>query len=186
LRASLSVLDDVGGTVERDDRGIAIATQLNEHAARADVPARLLVMLVNARTTLGDVPLPAEPVGLGARWETRKTRVLYGFEIRQVNTYTLIGRVGDELKLRVTMQQTALPQTLTFSEDGIEIVVDSFSANASGDIVNNLHALNTEAHATGESASRLTVRSSEGTEKVSTSRVFEFRTTNTDVQIPSP
>lgn len=97
LRASLAVLDDIGGTVERDDRGIAIVTQLNERAARTDVPARLLVMLLNARTTLGDVPLPADPVGLGARWETRKTRVLYGFKVRQVNTYTLIARAGDEL-----------------------------------------------------------------------------------------
>jgi hypothetical protein len=185
LRAGVKVLNNVGGWIERDDRGIALATDLNERAKRPDVPARLLVMLVNARTTLADVPLPAGPVGLGARWETRKQLSLYGFKVKQVNTYTLLARVGNEIKLQVTTQQTALPQTISFPEDGLTIHVESYSSTASGEIVNNLHALSTEATARGESKSRLTVESADGTEKVETERAFEFQMSNEEVEIPT-
>ncbi len=185
LQAGAAVLKDVGGWIERDDRGIVLATDLNERARRSDVPTRLLVMLVNARTTLADVPLPAEPVGLGARWETRNQLKLYGFKVSQVNTYTLVGRVGDELKLKVTTQQTALPQTVSFPEDGLTIVVDSYSSTGAGEIINNLHALSTEATARGESQSKLTVTSVDGTETIQTERVFEFQLANTLVEIPA-
>ncbi|MGB3052736.1 MAG: hypothetical protein WBB42_17170 [Polyangiales bacterium] len=182
LQAGAAVLKDVGGSIERDDRGIVLATDLNERAKRPDIPARLLVMLVNARTTLADVPLPAEPVGLGARWETRKQLNLYGFKVSQVNTYTLVGRVGDELK--VTTQQTALPQTVSFPEDGLTIAVESYSSTGAGEIINNLHALSTEATPRGESQSKLTVTSVDGTETIETERVFEFQLSNTLVEIP--
>jgi hypothetical protein len=184
LQAGAAVLKDVGGSIERDDRGIVLATDLNERAKRPDVPAGLLVMLVNARTTLADVPLPAEPVGLGARWETRKQLNLYGFKVSQVNTFTLVGRVGDELKLKVTTQQTALPQTVSFPEDGLTIAVESYSSTGAGEIINNLHALSTEATARGESQSKLTVTSVDGTETIETERVFEFQLSNTLVEIP--
>ncbi|MBW1831295.1 MAG: hypothetical protein JRJ10_06285, partial [Deltaproteobacteria bacterium] len=138
LNKSASVLNNVGGWVEVDDRGIIQRTELNESAKRADVPVRLLVMIINARTSLSRVILPAEPVGPGARWEARKDLTLYGFEVSQVDTYTLLEKVGDELKLNIQIQQTALPQTITFEEEGIELSVESFKMNASGEVIANL------------------------------------------------
>ena len=61
LQASAAILDDVGGTVEMDDRGLSLATELNDKAKSPDIPLRLLMMIVNARTTLSRVVLPAEP-----------------------------------------------------------------------------------------------------------------------------
>ena len=75
------------------------------------------MMIVNARTTLSRVVLPAGPVGLGARWEARKELQLYGFKVQQVDTYTLVERVGDEIKLNVAVTQNALPQTLDFPDE---------------------------------------------------------------------
>jgi hypothetical protein len=54
----------VGGTVEMNNRGIALTTELNDKAESPDIPLRLLMMIVSARTTLSRVALPAEPVGL--------------------------------------------------------------------------------------------------------------------------
>ena len=71
LRQSAAILDDVGGTIEMNDRGVSLATELNDKAKSADIPLRLLMMIVNSRTTLSRVVLPAGPVGLGARWEAR-------------------------------------------------------------------------------------------------------------------
>jgi hypothetical protein len=155
LRQSAAILDDVGGTVEMNDRGIALATELNDKAKSPDIPLRLLMMIVNARTTLSRVVLPAEPVGLGARWEARKELMLYGFKVQQVDSYTLVERVGDEIKLNVTVTQNALPQSVDFPEEGISIAVEQMVANAGGEIILNLNALESDAAATGDATDKL-------------------------------
>ena len=179
LRQSAAILDDVGGTVEMNDRGISLSTELNDKAKSPDIPVRLLMMIVNARTTLSRVVLPAAPVGLGARWEARKELMLYGFKVMQVDSYTLVERVGDEIKLNVTVTQNALPQSVDFPEDGVSIAVEQMVANARGEIILNLNALESDAAAAGEATDKLTVTGPEGTEKVEVNEAFEIRMTNT-------
>jgi hypothetical protein len=179
LRQSAAILDDVGGTVEMNDRGIMLATELNDKAKSPDIPLRLLMMIVNARTTLSRVVLPAEPVGLGARWEARKELMLYGFKVQQVDSYTLVERVGDEIKLNVTVTQNALPQTIDFPEEGISIGVEQMVANAGGEIILNLNALESDAAAAGDATDKLTVTGPEGTERIEVNEAFEIRMTNT-------
>jgi hypothetical protein len=179
LNKSASVLNNVGGWVEVDDRGIIQRTELNEAAKRSDVPVRLLVLIINARTSLSRVILPAQPVGVGARWEARKSLTMYGFEVSQVDTYTLTEKVGDELKINVQIQQTALPQTVTFEEEGIELNVESFKMNASGEVIANLNALETNAVASGESTGVLNVKTVDGTEKIEIDRAVQIRMTVT-------
>lgn len=179
LNKSAAVLNNVGGWVEVDGRGIVQRTELNEMAKRSDVPVRLLVMIINARTSLARVLLPAQPVGLGARWEARKDLVLYGFKVNQVDTYTLSERVGDELKMNVQIQQTALPQTVTFDEEGVELSVESFKMNATGEVIANLNALEANAAAKGESVGVLNVKTVEGSERVEIDRAFQTRLTVT-------
>jgi hypothetical protein len=179
LNKSASVLNNVGGWVEVDDRGIIQRTELNEAAKRSDVPVRLLVLIINARTSLSRVILPAQPVGVGARWEARKSITMYGFEVSQVDTYTLTEKVGDELKINVQIQQTALPQTVTFEEEGIELSVESFKMNASGEVIANLNALETNAVASGESTGVLNVKTVDGTEKIEIDRAVQIRMTVT-------
>jgi hypothetical protein len=179
LRQSAAILDDVGGTVEMNDRGIMLATELNDKAKSPDLPLRLLMMIVNARTTLSRVVLPAEPVGLGARWEARKELTLYGFKVQQVDSYTLVERVGDEIKLNVTVTQNALPQTVDFPEDGVSIAVEQMVANARGEIILNLNALESDAAAAGEATDKLIVTGAEGVEKIEVNEAFEIRMTNT-------
>lgn len=179
LRQSAAILDDVGGTVEMNDRGISLATELNDKAKSPDLPLRLLMMIVNARTTLSRVVLPAAPVGLGARWEARKELTLYGFKVQQVDSYTLVERVGDEIKLNVTVTQNALPQSVDFPEEGVSISVEQMVANARGEIILNLNALESDAAATGEATDKLTVTGPEGVEKIELNEAFEIRMANT-------
>ena len=179
LRQSAAILDEVGGTIEMNDRGISLSTELNEKAKSPDIPLRLLMMIVNARTTLSRVVLPAAPVGLGARWEARKELMLYGFKVMQVDSYTLVERVGDEIKLNVNVTQNALPQSVDFPEDGVTIAVEQMVANARGEIILNLNALESDAAAAGEATDKLTVTGPEGTEKVEVNEAFEIRMTNT-------
>jgi len=179
LRRSAAILDDVGGTVEMNDRGVVVSAELNDRAKSADVPIRLLTMIVNARTTLSRVVLPAEPVGLGARWEAHKEIELFGFQIQQVDTYTLVERVGDEIKLNVTVTQNAVPQTIDFPDEGISITAEQMIANAQGEIVLNLNALESDAFGSGESDDRLVVAGKDGSQRIEIDEAFEIRMSNT-------
>ena len=179
LRNGASIVDQVGGWVEVDNRGRMLAAELNERTKRSDVPVRLLRMIVNTRETLTRVLLPVEKVGLGARWETRREIKAYGFNVQQVNTYTLVDRVGDELMLNVTVQQLAVPQTIEFPEEGIEISVESMTAQADGQIILKLNALESDASASGAAEDRIIVKTVEGTESVHVQEEFEIQVANT-------
>jgi hypothetical protein len=179
LRNSAAIVDEVGGWVEVDDRGRLLAGELNEQTKRSDVPVRLLRMIVNTRETLTRVLLPAEPVGLGARWESRQEIKAYGFTVQQVNTYTLVDRVGAEAMLNVTVQQLALPQSIDFPEEGIEISVESMTGQANGQIILKLDALEADASATGAGEDRIIVKTAQGTETVNVQDEFEIQVANT-------
>jgi len=179
LRDGAAIVDEVGGWVEVDNRGQMLAGEFNEQTKRSDVPVRLLRMIVNTRETLTRVLLPEEPVGLGARWESRRQIKAYGFDIQQVNTYTLVDRAGDEIMLNVTVQQLALPQSVEFPEEGIEISVESMAAQADGQIILDLAALESDASAAGSAEDRIIVKTVEGSETVNITEEFEVQIANT-------
>ena len=179
LDKSVAVLNNVGGWVEVDDRGIVQRSDLNSAAKNPDVPARLLMMIINARTSLSRVLMPAEPVGVGARWEAGKELILYGFKINQSDTYTLTERNGDDLKLNVQIQQTAPKQTVTFEAQGVELTLESLTMNATGQVMVNLQSLESNARATGEAADLLNVKTVDGSEEVEIDSAFDVKMTVT-------
>ena len=177
LNRSVALLKKVRGWVEVDDRGIVQASNLSQAAKDSNVPVRLLLTVVNARTSLARVILPAEPVGLGARWEARKKLKVYGFNMEQVDQYTLVEKVGDELKLGIDIVQTAPEQTVTFKREGVEFALKSLSMSAQGDVILNLNALEGSAKTQGQSGEVLTLKTVEGTEEIEINTAFQFRTT---------
>jgi len=179
LRDGAAVAKDIGGWVEIDNRGNMLAGELNEQTKRSDVPIRLLRMIVNTRQTLTRVLLPEEKIGLGARWETRSEIRAYGFKVQQVNTYTLVDRAGDEIMLNVTVQQMAVPQTIEFPEEGIEISVETMMAQADGQIILDLDALESDASANGKGEDRILVKTPEGTDVVEVAEEFDVQIANT-------
>jgi hypothetical protein len=136
-------------------------------------------MLVNTRETLTRVRLPEEKIGLGARWEARKEISAYGFKVQQVNTYTLVDRAGDEVMLNVTVQQMALPQTIEFPDEGIQISVETMVAQADGQIILDLDALESDASANGKGEDRILVKTAEGIDTIEVAEEFEVQIANT-------
>ena len=119
--------------------------------------------------------LPAQPVGIGARWEAKKELLLYGFKISQSDTYTMTEKNGSEIKLNVQIQQTAPKQTVTFEEEGVELVLEALSMNATGSVVLNLKAIEANAQASGEAADLLNVKTVDGSEKVEINSAFDVK-----------
>lgn len=179
LRDGAALAERIGGWVELDDRGQVLDGALNQRSKRSDVPVRLLRMIVNSRETLTRVRLPDEKVGLGARWESRRPIKAYGFDLQQVDTYTLVDRVGDEVMLNVTVQQIALPQTIEFPEEEIVISVRSMTSQADGQIILDLRALESDASANGSAEDHLLVKTSEGAESIDIKEEFEVQVANT-------
>ena len=179
LREGAAVANDIGGWVEIDDRGNMLAGELNQRTKRSDVPIRLLRMLVNTRETLTRVRLPEEKIGLGARWEVRTEISAYGFKVQQVNTYTLVDRAGDEVMLNVTVQQMAMPQTIEFPDEGIQISVETMVAQADGQIILDLDALESDASANGKGEDRILVKTAEGIDTIEVAEEFEVQIANT-------
>jgi hypothetical protein len=179
LREGAALAEGIGGWVELDDRGRLVAGALNEQARRSDVPVRLLRMIVNSRETLTRVRLPEEKVGLGARWESRRQIRAYGFDLQQVDTYTLVDRAGDEVMLNVTVQQLALPQTIEFPEEEIVISVQSMRSQANGQIILDLRALESDASANGTAEDHLLVKTPGAAESIDIDEEFEVQVANT-------
>jgi hypothetical protein len=179
LRDGAAIANDIGGWVEIDNRGNVLSGELSERTKRSEVPIRLLRMILNSRETLTRVLLPTEKVGLGARWETRKEVIAYGFRVQQVNTYTLVDQAGDELMLNVTVQQMAKPQTIEFPDEGIEISVETMMAQADGQIILDLSALESDASANGTGEDRILVKTPEGADTVEVTEEFEIQIANT-------
>ncbi len=185
LQTGAAILDEVGAWVEIDDRGIFLAGEFNEVAKRADIPTRLLRMIVNTRTTVTRVLLPAEPVGIGARWEIKREIEIYGFKVMQIDTYQLVDQAGDELMLNLSVQQMGLPQKVEFPEEGIEITVESMSATATGQIILNLDALESDASANGHSLDKIAVTTVSGSENIEVAEVFDIQIANTTNLMPN-
>ena len=185
LQAGAAVLEGVGGWVEIDNRGAILAGALNEAAKRGDIPARLLRMIINTRSAVTRVLLPAEPIGVGARWEAKRETELYGFKVTLVYTYQLVDQAGDELMLDFTLQQIGVPQEIEFPDEGSEIAVESLNAKASGRIILNLHALESDASARGTSVDKIVVETVSGTENTETVEDFSVQIANTTHLMPN-
>ncbi len=172
---SAALLRDVGGWVEIDDRGNTVRSELNQAAKNPDVPTRLLMTIVHARTSLARVVFPAAPLGLGAVWEARQQLKLFGFEIQRTDRYTLTDRNADEVKLRVHILHKAPEQTLTFVEEGVEFALKSLSTTARGEVVLNLNALEGNARVEGQSSENLTVKTGESMENIELVSAFQLK-----------
>jgi len=69
IEKSAAFLKGTGGSVAINDQGTVLGTQSNQEDS--DVPLRLLWVIGNTVSLFSMVGLPAEEVGVGARWRIR-------------------------------------------------------------------------------------------------------------------
>lgn len=97
-----------------------------------DLPADMAETVDQMRQSLTSlaVPLPAEPVGVGARWQVLKRITAGGVDTAQLGSYTMIGRVGDDVELAVDVVQfAAAPQVQT---KGLTAEIERYQALGGG------------------------------------------------------
>lgn len=72
------------------------------------------------------IPLPTEPVGVGARWESVRT-IASAATIRRTTTVTLKARVGSVLTLAVTVDETPVDSVFRIPGSAQTLTIDRYA-----------------------------------------------------------
>lgn len=142
VRDSLGQMSSTSGWSLIDARGAILERDLELPAGGDD---QLSQVLDSAEQSLEQmsVPLPAEPVGVGAQWEGTRDIESGGFSVTQTAIYTLNSIEDDDLTLGVTLTQTASEQNVEMAglPPGFEASLDSLESAGTGTIQTNLNRL---------------------------------------------
>lgn len=107
VNAALAAVKGLSGTYSVDSRGQVGSTPMTvSGAASAAAPSGSDIQEQMQQMAL---PLPAEAVGPGARWQARQQTNANGLEVTQTTEYTLRSRNGDLLELDVKIIDVSLP-----------------------------------------------------------------------------
>jgi hypothetical protein len=100
-----------------DDRGIVVSAVLDDESLVGVDPAipSLMTQFTENRKTAA--PLPAEPVGIGARWTVEQFIAANGLEVSQSVEYRLVAIEGTVITLEVRISQQ--PATTTIQLPGV-------------------------------------------------------------------
>jgi hypothetical protein len=76
-------------------------------------------------------PVPEEPVGVGAKWETTTTMNQNGMKLTQVAISELVSLEGNVMKLKITISQSAPKQKIT--TQGVTVDLDHYKGSGGGE-----------------------------------------------------
>ncbi len=99
----------ISGTLVRDARGLCTVTSVAAPPGALGPKPPGVEESIQQSMDVISVPVPAEPVGIGARWEVVSPQVRSGAEVRMTRTYELIHRDARRVVLEVVVQQAANP-----------------------------------------------------------------------------
>lgn len=110
LRSSLSAVGTMRGVMVMDDTGRVLSNEYDlselDDATRQQVESTLQSFEQSV------MPLPPEPVGVGASWTSTMQVSAGGMSLDQVSTYELIELGDGQVSVRVSVVQTAEQQSL--------------------------------------------------------------------------
>ena len=131
---------------------------------------RVAITIGNVRSAVATIPLPREPVGLGAVWEVRRPLRIWSARVTQVTRYELIDRQGDQFRVAIRIQQRAAPQVADLNPR-LEMHVRGYELRASGRALADLGLpIALEAELESTSAADIALVSPEKTEPLVSTR----------------
>jgi hypothetical protein len=133
LGGALGQLGGASGWALIDARGATLGTGVN---LSDNVDPELAQVMESAEQSMQQIsaPLPADPVGIGARWEVSSDVQSQGFTVSQTATYTLTAFDGDSAEVDIKMTQTAPPQLVEAPgmPPGTEASLESLESTGTG------------------------------------------------------
>jgi len=138
LKTSMGGMKGMAGSGIMTDHGITkdIALKLPEGA---DPQVRQVMDQMKETFSQASMPLPEEPVGVGAKWEVKKQVKSQNMNISQTANYELVSLEGERMTARSVITQTAANQKISSpAMPGMKFDLTKMSGNGKGEIVLDL------------------------------------------------
>jgi hypothetical protein len=129
MNKALAELEGLSGHAVVTNRGFSVEADVK---VPEKASAQTQQMLDSIRQSLAQIaaPVPEEPVGVGATWETITKLQQNGLVIEQTATNELVAMKGKTITLKIKVAQTAQPQK--FTANGVTADLESYSASGHG------------------------------------------------------
>lgn len=111
MAEAMKGMDSMSGHVLVTDRGLVLEGGF-ETGSLANPQIQQLLASLEQSIQQMSAPLPAEAVGVGARWEVSSRYELNGMSLQQTSRFELVELQGERFTCKVTITQTAKPQQL--------------------------------------------------------------------------
>ncbi|MEM6995110.1 MAG: hypothetical protein AAF721_31645 [Myxococcota bacterium] len=134
LKSMLEGMDAFEAHFEMDTRGLLAGGYVD---VPTGLPPRMQQMTEQLQDSFAQipVPLPEEPVGVGAKWTSVGTVDQGGMKIQQVAKYELLSRNGADIKLRLKFSQKLIDPTFAPpGMPGVKAKVASFQSGGKGEV----------------------------------------------------
>lgn len=130
MEAALGKINGLSGHAVVSNRGFNRGAKMNA-PPQADPQTKQVLESMEQAMNQVAAPLPAEPVGVGAKWQSEVKLAQAGVNVSQVSTYTLDKLEGRKLDLKVELQQSAPRQKLT-PQPGTTVELMSLASKGGG------------------------------------------------------
>lgn len=135
--AQAAILDAaLSGSIGLTTQSIIDNRGLVDTASADNVNSEAVGELLDA-TSQTSSPLPAEPVGVGAVWETTQNIVLFGLDVEQITTSTITAIEGNTVSLSTETVQNVEPGSVG-DVQGQQLIVEFWESTSTGTVTLDL------------------------------------------------
>jgi hypothetical protein len=163
-------LQGMRGRFDLNPQGIVVDAEVPWAEGQQRIHPRVAIAIGNVRSAIATIPLPKEPVGIGAVWEVRRPLRIWSAWVTQVTRYELTDRVGTRFRVTIKARQVAAPQVADLNPE-LEMHVRSYEMNAEGYALADLSLpIALEASLESKSTADIALVSPEKTETLTSAR----------------
>lgn len=133
MRAAGKTFRDVGFTLVITDRGFVTSSSVS---AAPDVPPALRQLVEQSTSALNGavLPLPVEPVGIGARWQHESSTQSGGVAMTQTSTYELLERTKTFIRVRRTVVAKGEPGSIPVPGSDAKVEILKCEGSGEGEV----------------------------------------------------
>lgn len=170
VEQGVKALQGMRGRFDVNTQGIVLDADVPWAQGQERIHPRTAITIGNVRSAIATIPLPLEPVGIGAVWEVRRPLRIWSARVTQVTRYELTDRVGGRFRVAITVHQKAAPQVADLNPE-LEMHVRGYEMHARGHALADLSLpMALEASLESSSAADIALVSPEKTEPLMSAR----------------
>jgi hypothetical protein len=131
MKNALKGMEGMSGYAVVTSRGFTREADIN---VPANMDPQMKQFMEGTKQSLHQIasPLPEEPVGVGAKWETIMKLTQNGMVLNQTATNELVDLKGETGKITLKIKQSAAPQKIT--QNGVTVDLKSLVSTGSGEM----------------------------------------------------